>query len=259
MKLVFNGNRQFAKYSLLGFSFEIDYNHLFGLKSSHYSCISNPQSLCRPGYNFKTLKVLNWNTKFIVRLQVSVKLSMILPRKQMPVSTLNQGAPSLLLLSELEQNASKCLVSQSFSREDSKRLCLWESFNYGLCKCFVNRAPFSQKGRHCLSALGRSLSTRVSTLASLLGPQGMGRELSIVCCRLRSQIDREAREVNSMPGIFKEWYLSKTRVSGFQLHLPSLCWFNSSPSAFLLSLAFLTSELMGQVFPTSELIDQALP
>lgn len=122
--------------------------------------------------------------KFIVPVQVNVKFSMILPRKQMPVSILTKK-PHHYCDSQSWNKMHPRFLGQSFSREDSKQLPL-RVFSLWLMQMFrEQRTPFL--GR---KAPGCSLSTRVSSSASPLEPQGTGRELSTVCCRLRSQIDR---------------------------------------------------------------------
>lgn len=85
--------------------------------------------------------------KFIVWFQVSVKISMILPRKQMPTGHPHQEAPSLRRLSELEQNLSKVscepeLLQGEFRAAASEILSIMASANA------VNKAAFVQKRRY---------------------------------------------------------------------------------------------------------------
>lgn len=62
--------------------------------------------------------------KFIVWFQVSVKFSMILPRKQMPVSTLTKKPHHYCASQSWNKIHPKRLMSQNFSRENSEQLLL---------------------------------------------------------------------------------------------------------------------------------------
>lgn len=62
--------------------------------------------------------------KFIVWFQVSVKISMILPRKQMPISTLIKKPHHYGDSQSWNKIHSKSLVSQNFSRENLEQLPL---------------------------------------------------------------------------------------------------------------------------------------
>lgn len=62
--------------------------------------------------------------KFIVQFQVSVKFSMVLPRKQMPVSTLTRKPHHYWDSHSWNKIHLKSFVSQNFSRENSEQLPL---------------------------------------------------------------------------------------------------------------------------------------
>lgn len=62
--------------------------------------------------------------KFIVWFQVSVKISMILPRKQMPTGTLTKKPHHYSDAQSWNKIRPRSLVSQNFSRENSEQLPL---------------------------------------------------------------------------------------------------------------------------------------
>lgn len=158
--------------------------------------------------------------EFIVRLQVSVEFSMVLHRKQMPVGTFTEKAHHYCdSRSWNRMHIVSC--EPELLQEGSAQLPLRVFQLQLMWTLHAQSILFPHVGTNCFSAWGCSLPTTVSSLACLPEPQGRCRE-SLVCCKLRSQMDQQDREAESPTGIFRERKLSTIRVSGLQLYVLSL-------------------------------------
>lgn len=161
--------------------------------------------------------------KFIVWFQVGVKISMILPRKQMPIGTLTKKPHHYGDSQSWNKICPRSLVSQNFSRENSEQLPL-RFFQLWLLWMLWTKQPLSRNvGTKGFPLCTRMLPAHHSGLLSK-SPWTRGQMQGNEHCVLQTQ---EPNGPISQGGRVPDGHLQgkKTNqnwVSGLQLRLCSL-------------------------------------